>query len=58
MFKYAIVLPAGSGKTTLSQKYNFFIDIGNFIINLNVIGYFLNYSSTVVKRPKYLISIF
>ena len=27
MLKYAIVLPAGSGKTTLSQKYNFFIDI-------------------------------
>ena len=27
MLKYAIVLPAGSGKSTLSQKYNFFIDI-------------------------------
>ena len=27
MLKYAIVLPAGSGKNTLSQKYNFFIDI-------------------------------
>ena len=27
MLKYAIVLPTGSGKTTLSQKYNFFIDI-------------------------------
>ena len=27
MLNYAVVLPAGSGKTTLSQKYEFFIDI-------------------------------
>jgi serine protease inhibitor len=27
MLNYSIVLPAGSGKTTLSRKYEFFIDI-------------------------------
>ena len=30
MNKYAIIMPAGSGKTTISKKYDYIYDIDEF----------------------------